>query len=644
MSFNQFKCSIASALLLSPVAIADSAISQVPADLPKDKVLGVIMGPNSETLCYHPVFTKGEGYIYLQDCSSSTPKARYDVFGRISFTVNGNALCITAPSSVTGIDGTAHETWDYLTLRPCALNDENQKFRIVDRGIYTNQGNYRVKNFNYYAYISKNPDHKQNHHLQKRMTEWANTKAQPATLTIKTPIGWEYRDQAQWAVYYLQNNKSAPDEITELYYNPANGHIAQYYPASGELYCLTTKHQKGQEWNWATWEHCTDDVPQTMQDSDKKHYWEFFALNDNQGYLRDYWDNFLRVSAYGANWGVPYTQTAAAIRKDTYKNQKDYFLFAKDIGNWNRFVNANYSDELTQCPAGQSDVAKKRVKRDVSPYFSLTDPNWTKRLWEIARSGSHNPEEGIGVCGTCLLHTFQMALEMMNDFEPRRDGTGYLFNTAAYTDPFISFRQRYPGLAAVLQAMGDFEENTLREPEQMQTAIGHSAYGMAAAFLPNYILSGTNMMNAAQMRNGIDQVLHSPVGSIWINFIYTRNADGTGDLGGHAQPVLRTENGLVYLTTNAPDIQLDEFRRRLNRPLNSVQQVENYLTDNGRYRVEFTQFIRVERHYFNPLVLTFSQNNCTGEGNGRHGNRQYPRTSAVNQCATATGRCGLQSQ
>ncbi|EMP08157.1 hypothetical protein LEP1GSC124_0244 [Leptospira interrogans serovar Pyrogenes str. 200701872] len=44
---------------------------------------------------------------------------------------------------------------------------------------------------------------------------------------------------------------------TPLYYNPENGHLAQYDPISGSLYCMYSQVDSYQ-WNWVSWESCSD--------------------------------------------------------------------------------------------------------------------------------------------------------------------------------------------------------------------------------------------------------------------------------------------------------------------------------------------------------------------------------------------------
>ncbi|EMO89382.1 hypothetical protein LEP1GSC024_1189 [Leptospira noguchii str. 2001034031] len=117
------------------------SIAQKPTDQPKDKPIRII-GYGDEKYCYSPVFTKGEGYVWIDKCEDKTAKARYDVFQRISYYINKTWLCVTASETV--IKGNAK--WDYLNLRPCAINDSLQRWIVKDKAFWTADGKYRLKN------------------------------------------------------------------------------------------------------------------------------------------------------------------------------------------------------------------------------------------------------------------------------------------------------------------------------------------------------------------------------------------------------------------------------------------------------------------------------------------------------------------
>ncbi|MFE1941053.1 DUF1561 family protein, partial [Leptospira kirschneri] len=62
------------------------------------------------------------------------------------------------------------------------------------------------------------------------------------------------------------------------------------------------------------------------------------------------------------------------------------------------------------CPAGKKEHYNIRVKRTLPSDFQLTE-EWIKRLYDIAIS-TVTDAEASGICGVCLLHTFQMLAEL----------------------------------------------------------------------------------------------------------------------------------------------------------------------------------------------------------------------------------------
>ncbi|EMK08673.1 hypothetical protein LEP1GSC166_1260 [Leptospira kirschneri] len=95
--------------------------------------------------CYDPIFSGGESYVIIEQCWELHVKnARYDVFQRISYNVNNTWLCITAPATV--VKGNAK--WDYVNLRPCAINDPLQRWIVKENSFWTADGLYRLKDTN----------------------------------------------------------------------------------------------------------------------------------------------------------------------------------------------------------------------------------------------------------------------------------------------------------------------------------------------------------------------------------------------------------------------------------------------------------------------------------------------------------------
>ncbi|MFT4321406.1 DUF1561 family protein, partial [Bartonella bacilliformis] len=361
-------------------------VLQTPTDHPHDKAIHVKVHTGYK-YCYAPVFTKGEGYIYLDDCSSSNVKfARYDLFQRVAWNINDTWLCMTAPSSVTGIDGSSTADWDYLLLRPCVINDQNQRWIIKEQSFYTADGRFRVKDYKWYAYISKNEKDYYDHKLAFEMAAWVQTISPPGNLSSKTFVAWLYVNTYPpvFALYYLQNDSSSLSTTPlPLYYNPENGHIAQYYNASGDFYCMVSQQSPSDNWNWVTWQPCTDKVSSSKDAS----FWDISQLDETKGLILDSQGNPLRVTQYGTYWGVPYTAKPSYLKQDTNNSPTSNFLLSTDIEKWNRYVNGNLGDTLAYCPAPgnkknvtQNSSAKTRVKRSLPPDFDLT-PEWTKRLW-----------------------------------------------------------------------------------------------------------------------------------------------------------------------------------------------------------------------------------------------------------------------
>lgn len=191
------------------------------------------MGQNTATLQYLQTMKA----VYITYCSYAKP-ARYDVFERIGFYINNTWLCLSAPSKVTGYDDEASESWNYLKLRPCAINDKNQRWAIKDNTIYSADSRFKVVHTKWYAAIAKDTKGFYTHRLTDSMNEWINTVAKPMNLTIKTILAWTFVDSSSWSLYYIQNNSSYAGEgaLNYLYCNPENGHIAQYYNKDGSLF------------------------------------------------------------------------------------------------------------------------------------------------------------------------------------------------------------------------------------------------------------------------------------------------------------------------------------------------------------------------------------------------------------------------
>ncbi|WP_426620716.1 DUF1561 domain-containing protein [Leptospira interrogans serovar Hebdomadis] len=591
------------------------SIAQKPTDQPKDKSIQVVMHDGSK-YCYSPVFTKGEGYVWIDYCRDKTAKARYDVFQRISYNINNTWLCITAPETVVK----GEETWNYVNLRPCTINDPLQRWIVKDNSFWTANGRYRLKDTNWYGYISRNPGDRYDHTLDSSMNDWVNTIATPGNISIQTSIAWDLQTTEGNERYFIRWGGSDKN-TTPLYYNPESGHIAQYDPSSGLLSCMYSKMTDKYDWNWIKWALCSD----APIKKDNPAFWNVFFETDKEGTITDYKGNVLRVTRYGFNWGVAYTVKPSYLEKDTTHSPTSLFVVNKDLLDWTRYAASNLGKTDQYCPAGNKEsLVRKRVKRNLNlpSDFQLTR-EWIQRLYEIARSSISRAIPCRGVCGVCMLHSYQMIAELL-EYHSRGPltGGGYFFDTAPNIDPFISFNQRYPQLNTLLTNVPSYANRP--------------GFGSTLVMLPQYEWTSSDTITTRSGRLlHARSLINSPPGSIWLGLLRGRDADRS--TWGHAVPILRTSQGIVVIPTNSPTISLNTYIRFL-APTMDPNEVINRL-ENGSTLTELTT-IQPVRIYDIPFSLTVSTRDCAGDGDGRRGSGRYPTSSLINQCKE--GRCILQ--
>ncbi|MGE8711521.1 DUF1561 domain-containing protein [Leptospira interrogans] len=597
------------------------SVIQKPTDPPKDKPIKVIVSGEGK-FCYGPDFSGGESYIIIEQCwQMHVMNARYDVFQRISYNINNTWLCITAPEKVIK----AEKNWDYVHLRPCTINDPLQRWTIKDNSFWTADGFYRLKNYNWYGYISRNSGDRYNHTLDPSMNDWVNTIATPGNISIQTSIAWNLQTTEGQERYFIRWGGSDKN-TTPLYYNPESGHIAQYDPISGSLYCMYSQ-VGGNQWNWVTWALCSD----AAISKDNPAFWNVFFKTEEGGIITDYKGNLLRVTRYGSNWGVAYAAKPDFVKTDTKNSPTSLFVLDKSLLDWTRYTYSNLGKTDQYCPAGKhGSIIHRRIKRTLPPDFQLTE-EWIQRLYAIARSTTRQTQHS-GICGVCLLQTFQMLAELQEYHSqgPLSAG-GYFFDTAPNADPFISFRQRYPLL-----------DNTLSDainifgPSYNTTWLLTLAY--AITMLPQYEWTLSNTFNTRpEILSYISSLINSPPGSIWLAILRWRRPDGT--FIGHSVPILRTSQGLVVIPTNVSSSRtLENFRQSLIPSTDP----NHIITNLERPNVTLTRFTTIELGglYQNTFDFLISNNNCTGEGEDRRGTGNYPSSTSVNQCS-GDGRCAL---
>ncbi|AGF74294.1 hypothetical protein BAnh1_04130 [Bartonella australis AUST/NH1] len=616
-------------------------VHQKPTDKPIDKAIRVKVH-NGWEYCYAPAFVDGESYIYINDCSSSSVQpARYDVFQRVAWKVRNIWLCMTAPNSVTGVGRKATADWDYIKLRPCVINDPNQRWIITGRVLYTADKKFRVKDHKWYAYISKNEGDYYDHTLSPLMDEWIDTIATPGNMSLKTSLGWKFTGTSGFYMYYISDDGSKP-AISDLYYNPENGHIARYFPAAGLLSCMASQQSFSEDWNWVKWLYCNDNI----SDAYDSGYWNVSFLVGREGPILDRRGNFLRVTQYGSNWGVPYTAKPSYLKQDTENSPKSEFVLSYDIERWNRYAMANVEDSLPYCPAPgkKQDVSgsKQRVKRNLPPNFQLTE-EWQRRIYATATTtpSASSVPPGQGICGVCLIQAFQILAELQDRLPNPPRPIGYFFDPVPNTNPMISLRRRYPrlhraiGLATVLYGV------PITRTVNPVTMSMRAAAATAQVVLPNFdwVLSPIATDSAA-IRASVLDLFNAPIGTMWVGLsVYIRP---NGTTGRHALPILRSPNGLIIIPTNIPTTAADfsAYSATLGElPASNIPLILSRITQQRNPSVTAFATLRLTEIRAQPLSVMISQSNCTGEGEGRRGNKQVPTSASVNQCDS--GRCPL---
>ncbi|MCH1914581.1 DUF1561 domain-containing protein [Leptospira noguchii] len=609
-------------------SILPGSIVQRPTDKPKDKPIKIVVHDGGK-YCYAPVFIRGESYIQIGGCGEQeVNNARYDVFQRISYYINDTWLCITAPEKV--VQGATD--WDYVNLRPCTINDSLQRWIVKDHSFWTADERYRLKDINWYAYISKNSKDSYDHTLDSSMDDWVKTVATPGNVSIKTSIAWYSgwgdgildMPPSRYFIYVEGSDKNT----TPIYYNPENGHLAQYMPVSGIFLCMHS--QVGSyNWNWVRWRFCSD---ASTSSKDNSAYWNvYLTTTEEGGMITDYQGNILRVTKSGPNWGVAYAVKPSYLKNDTTNNPTSLFFVDSDLLNWVRYTAGNLGKTEQYCPAGNKESHNKRIRRTLPSNFQLTE-EWMRRLYDIAISTSFtDPGQIHGICGVCLLHTFQMLAELQEYHSqgPLQSG-GYFFDTAPNRDPFDSFRQRYPLLDTMLT-----DAATVYGPAYNTTRL--LTLVSAMTMLPQYEWTPSNeFTRRSDIHSHIRSLIDSPPGSIWLGLMQRRESDQT--LGWHALPILRTSQGLVVIPTRVSSISFDLYREYLTPSTSPAQIINDYLEEADRTLTVFVT-IQLEQAYQNLFDFMISNRNCTGEGEDRRGTGGYPTSATVNQCSK--GRCAL---
>lgn len=603
------------------------------AHTPKDTPIKV--HTSIDTFCYTPKPTSSGIYLQLNLCGNQVSlKARYDVFSRLAYNLNGSWFCITAPDSVA--KGSASK--DYALLTPCAINNRAQQWILKDMHFYNAQQTYMLKDDGSYIYAAKLRDTSlPRHTLSDDMQSWIDTIAQPGSLSIETFIAWDLPSKFGNERYFLAGNHSSKN-TTPIYYNLQSGHIAIFNTPNARLDCAYAD-DNGAQWEWVWWAKCTDETPPKLN----RAYWKLVPTKAQEVAFLNFQNNPLRLTRYGASWGAPYIATPEYMQGDVGNSAISSFALSNDALEWLRFINANAGENLSTCPApSNSPSPPKKTRQKRSPKPTPLPPNfrfsseWRDRFLAIITTTDRSMSAA-GICGVCLLQSFQIVAEILeNPSSPRRSG-GYFFDTHYGANPFVSFGLRHSLLYESLHdILGWFRLYVRREfvtPEFISLSSNNTAVASAISLLPQYDWNIPILgLNPEQNNRVADYVLHAPGGSVFIllmDLITPR-----GDRGSHAMVAIRTNDGTRIIPTNILMSQ-EEFAT-YTIPVYTRQDLLARISDGG-YVIERLAALQASAYHTLPFASVVSVGDCSGDGASRRGSGEMPRAEMVNQCAS--GRC-----
>lgn len=339
--------------------------------------------------------------------------------------------------------------------------------------------------------------------------------------------------------------------------------------------------------------------------------------------------------------------------KDSANYPTSRFIIDKDTQDWLRFIYANIGDNLPFCPAPayQSRESKlvdspnlapnlganltTNLQSPPLPYNFILSDSWRARLLAIINTNDGG-DTTAGVCGVCLLQSFQIIAELLeNPLVPRTYG-GYFFDTQYGANPFISFESRNSLLYQTLDDIVDWFPQYMEGESATQQEIfiynNNLALMSAIALLPqyNWRVFATSQGQGDVWRV-VDSLFGAPVGSA---FLVSLRLHRVGQEGGHAMVALRLQSGVVLIPTNAP-MSAEEFSA-FTMPMNGRGEFLQRFSAFG-FSIDNISLISAEGVYMSAFAENISLNNCTGEGDDRRGSGAMPTSALVNQCAS--GRC-----
>lgn len=317
---------------------------------------------------------------------------------------------------------------------------------------------------------------------------------------------------------------------------------------------------------------------------------------------------------------------------------KDFEAFVKDTNavNLNTNFNANSNGNLGANSGANLNKPTLQLPID----FNLSA--WVARMLQII--GTTNDEAlatRTGICGTCMLHSYQIIAEFMHYHNSPPLGGGYFFDAVPNTNPFTSFQNRNPLLYDTLSDIVDYygRTNLIGHTETFTNTV-EVAFASSISMLPQY---EWNLVGSASTTREINALLSnifnvSQPGAMYFT-VLMRYVPETRDFRGHAVVTIRASTGFIVIPTNIRGISLNSLRAYTQLATTPQELQERFtmrLTGSPLNLVGLA-FIEVREPFNLPFASALSFQDCGGFGEDRRGNAALPRASTLNQCSS--GRC-----
>ncbi len=317
---------------------------------------------------------------------------------------------------------------------------------------------------------------------------------------------------------------------------------------------------------------------------------------------------------------------------------KDFEAFVEnaDAVNLNANFNANSNGNLGANSGANLNKPILQLPID----FNLSA--WVARLLQII--GTTNDEAlatRTGICGTCMLHSYQIIAEFMHYHNSPPLGGGYFFDAVPNTNPFTSFQNRNPLLYDTLSDIVDYYGRTnLIGHTEIFTNTVEVAFASSISMLPQY---EWNLIGSASTTREINALLSNifnvaQPGAMYFT-VLLRYVPETRDIRGHAVVTIRASTGFIVIPTNIRGISLNSLRA-YTQLATTPQELQDRFTmrlTGSPLNLVGLAFIEVREPFNLPFASALSFQDCGGFGEDRRGNAALPRASTLNQCSS--GRC-----